>query len=53
MADPVHGVEELGKEARRGRSPRTPLIVLRGVSVVVFAVVVVILALAFLAYFLG
>jgi hypothetical protein len=53
MADPVHHVEELAHEAERGRSPRTPLIVLSGVSMVVFAIVIVILGLAFLAYFLG
>ena len=57
MPDPVHAVEEeiadLTHEAAEGASPRTPLLVLSGVSLFVAVVVVFILALAFLAYFLS
>jgi hypothetical protein len=45
-------VEELVHEAEEGQSPRTPLLLVGGVSVVVGAAVVIILALAFLAYYL-
>ncbi len=54
---PVHDVEEeikeLAHEAAEGSSARTPLIVLSGVSLFVTAVVVIVLTLAFLAYYLS
>jgi hypothetical protein len=46
-------VEEFAHEAAEGESPRTPLIVLSGVTLVVAAVVAILLVLAFLAYYLG
>jgi len=53
----VHQVEEelreLAHEAEEGRSARTPLIVLGGVSVVVLTAVIILLVLAFLAYYLS
>jgi len=45
-------VEELAHEAEEGASPRTPALVLGGVSIVVVVVVGIVLALAFLAYYL-
>ena len=42
---------DLVQEAQRGASPRTPLIALTGVTLVVGAVVVVILAIALTLYF--
>jgi hypothetical protein len=53
VADPVHEVEELAHEAELGQSPRTPLIVLGGVSVVLLIVVGILLVVAFLAYYLA
>jgi len=45
-------VEELVHEAEEGASDRTPLIVLSGVTIVVGSAVAILLALAFLAYYL-
>ena len=45
--------KELAQEASRGRSARTPVIALTGVTLVVAVVVAVILAAAFLVYFLA
>jgi hypothetical protein len=45
-------IEELAHEAEEGASPRTPLIVLSGVTLVVGAVVATLLVVAFLAYYL-
>jgi hypothetical protein len=50
MPDPVEKVEELAGEAERGRSERTPWIVLGGVHIVVLAVVAVVLAIVFTVY---
>jgi hypothetical protein len=54
---PVEKIEqkvgELAAEAERGKSARTPLIVLGGVQVVVLAVVAVVLALVFTVYLLA
>ena len=48
----VEEVKQLEHEAEVGASARTPLIVLSGISLVVGAVVVVVLILAFTAYYL-
>jgi hypothetical protein len=45
--------KDLAQEASRGRSARTPVIALTGVTLVVAAVVAVILAAAFLVYYLA
>jgi hypothetical protein len=45
-------VEELVHEAEEGATARTPLIVLSGVTIVVGSAVVILLVLAFLAYYL-
>ena len=46
-------VEELAHEADEGKTARTPLLLVGGVSIVVGIVVVIVLGVAFLAYFLG
>jgi hypothetical protein len=53
MTDPVEKVEELAGEAERGKSERTPWIVLGGVQIVVAVVVAVVLALVFTVYLLA
>ena len=53
MADPVHEVEELVHEAEEGQSARTPLILVGGVGIVVMSAVVILLVIAFLAYYLS
>jgi hypothetical protein len=45
--------KELAREAGRGRSARTPLLALTGVTVVVAIVVAIVLAIALLVYFLA
>jgi hypothetical protein len=49
----VHEVEELAHEAELGESARTPAIAVTGIALVVGAVVVVLLVIAFLAYYLA
>jgi hypothetical protein len=44
--------KDLVEEAQRGRSERTPWLVLSGLTVVIGALVVVILVAAFLVYYL-
>lgn len=44
---------ELAEEAARGRSERTPLIALTGVTIAVGVVVGIVLALAFFVYWLA
>jgi hypothetical protein len=44
---------ELVEEAARGRSERTPLIAITGVSIVIGAVLAVLLAITFLVYALA
>lgn len=44
---------ELVEEAARGRSERTPLIAITGVTLVVGVILAVLLAVAFLVYFLA
>jgi hypothetical protein len=55
--DHGHGVVEeiksLEHEAEVGKSARTPAIVLSGVTLVVFAILAVIMVIAFTAYFLS
>jgi hypothetical protein len=48
---PVETVKELEREAERGRSARTPVIAITGVSVVVGTVVLLVLAVALTLYF--
>ena len=53
MADPIEKTEQLAREVDRGRSERTPWLALGGVHVAVGALVVVVLAIAFVAYLLA
>jgi hypothetical protein len=48
----VEEVKHLEHEAEVGESARTPLIVVSGVAIVVTAIVLTVLVLAFLAYYL-
>jgi uncharacterized membrane protein len=49
----VEEVKELEHEAEVGQSPRTPFIVLSGVTVFVAVIVAVLLVIAFTAYYLS
>jgi hypothetical protein len=49
----AHEVKALEVEADEGASARTPLIVLGGVTLVVWAIVATLLVVAFLAYYLA
>jgi hypothetical protein len=48
---PIEKVKELEAEAERGRSPRTPLLVLGGVTVFIGVIFAVLLAVALILYF--
>ena len=49
--DVVEEVKHLEHEAEEGETARTPVLVLSGVMIVVSAVVVTVLVLAFIAYY--
>jgi hypothetical protein len=49
---PVEKTKELAAEADRGRSPRTPLLMLGGVTVVIGIAVAILLAVALVLYFM-
>jgi hypothetical protein len=51
VAHPVETSKELAAEADRGRSPRTPLIALTGVTLFLALIVGVVLAVALVLYF--
>jgi hypothetical protein len=53
MADPVEKTQRLVGEAERGRSERTPWLVLGGVHIFVAIVVAVVLAIVFTVYLLA
>lgn len=50
MTDSIQKSEELVAEAERGRSERTPWLVLGGVHIAVAALVAVVLAIVFTVY---
>lgn len=56
MADPLkepkHPVQELVKEVERGRSPRTPLLALSGVMLLVSVAAALLILALFLIYYL-
>ena len=52
-AHPVDTGKELADEASRGRSARTPVLALTGVTLVIAAAVAILLVIAFLAYYLA
>jgi hypothetical protein len=51
MVHPVEKIKELEAEAERGRSPRTPLLALTGVTVVISVIFAVLLTVALILYF--
>jgi hypothetical protein len=51
MVHPVDKIKELEAEAERGRSPRTPLLALTGVTVVVGMIFAVLVTVALILYF--
>jgi len=53
MADlhPVEKIKELEAEAQRGRSPRTPLLALTGVTVLISVIFAVLVTVALILYF--
>lgn len=53
MPDPIEKTEALAAEAERGRSERTPWLVLGGVHMVVAALVGVVLAIVLAVYLLA
>ena len=53
MTDPLQKAEDAVAEAERGRSERTPWLVLGGVHAVVAALVGVVLAIVFTVYLLA
>ena len=48
---PVEKIKELEAEAERGRSPRTPLIALTGVTVLISVIFAVLVTIALVLYF--
>ena len=50
MPDPIEKTEELVAEAERGKSERTPWLVLGGVNLAVAALVAVVLAIVIVTY---
>jgi hypothetical protein len=50
-AHPVKTTKELAAEAERGRSPRTPVIAITGVTIVVGVVVVLLMTVSLVLYF--
>ncbi len=53
MPEPIEKTEELAREAEQGRSERTPWLVWGGMHLVVGALVLVVLAIAFTAYLIA
>jgi len=51
MVHPVEKLKELEAEAERGRSPRTPLLALTGVTVLVSVIFAVLVTVALVLYF--
>ena len=51
MADPIEKAKNLAEEADRGRSPRTPLLALTGVTVVVGIAFAILVTIALVLYF--
>jgi hypothetical protein len=51
-AHPVETAQDLAAEAARGRSARTPIIALSGVTIAIAAVLALLLVVLFLIYYL-
>ena len=52
LKEPKQAVQDVVEEADRGRSPRTPLIALSGVTLLVGAAAAIVIMLLFLVYYL-
>jgi hypothetical protein len=48
---PVEKIKELEAEAERGRSPRTPLIAITGITIVIGVIFAVLVTIALVLYF--
>jgi hypothetical protein len=48
---PVEKIKELEAEAERGRSPRTPLIAITGITIVIGVIFAVLVTVALVLYF--
>jgi hypothetical protein len=48
---PIEKIKALEAEAERGRSPRTPLLALTGVSIVIGVILAVVMTIALVVYF--
>jgi len=51
MANPVETVKNLTAEAERGRSPRTPLIALTGITLFIGVAFAILVTIALVLYF--
>ena len=51
MVHPVEKLKDLEAEAERGRSPRTPLLALTGITVVISIIFAVLVTVALVLYF--
>jgi hypothetical protein len=51
MADPVEKTKELAAEVDRGRSPRTPLLALTGITVVIAVAFAILVTIGLVLYF--
>ena len=51
MVHPVEKLKDLEAEAERGRSPRTPLLALTGVTVLVSIIFAILVTVALVLYF--
>ena len=51
MVHPVEKLKDLEAEAERGRSPRTPLIALTGITVVISIIFAILVTVALVLYF--
>jgi hypothetical protein len=51
MVHPVEKIKDLEAEAERGRSPRTPLLALTGVTVLISIIFAVLVTVALVLYF--
>jgi hypothetical protein len=52
LKEPKQAVQDVMAEAERGRSPRTPLIALSGVTLLVGAAAAIVIMILFLVYYL-
>jgi hypothetical protein len=53
LKEPKQAVQDVMAEAERGRSPRTPLIALSGVTLLVGAAAAIVIMILFLVYYLA